>query len=203
MPATHAALRAARRLSRRSRPCRNARVRHPGRARTRFRPRGSAARTRADMRGPAEATRRASATDWRIIDTVPDGVEDVGHGRAEAVAESAGQGDGGGGATSGRVWGSGAQRGAPTEAALAPIRRGWAGRTRFQALIPPAPMRARDDDQASDVGAPARRRVATSATRRESSRASAHLGATAVPRPVVLPARQRSLRIHARSAGLT
>ena len=44
-----------------------------------------------------------------VIDTVPDGVEDVGHGRAEAVAESAGQGDGGGGATSGRVWGPGVQ----------------------------------------------------------------------------------------------
>ena len=36
---------------------------------------------------------------------------------------------------------------------------------------PPAPMRANARPQAADVGAPARSRVATSATRRESSRA--------------------------------
>ena len=68
---------------------------------------------------------------------------------------------------------------------------------------PPAPMRARDNDHARAVGIPARRRVATSATRRESSRVVGE--PMARPRCLALlswPARQRSLRPQAPSAGL-
>ena len=178
--------RAERRPSQRSRPCRNAMVRHPARGRTRFRP-GEAPRGARGHEGTGRSNAARFFDGLRIVNAVPDGIQDVSQGRAEAVAEAAGQSDGRS-CRSGSVCirGSRAQRDAPARRLACPFvedRRVW---------VSVAHCASRADAREGQRPRSCRRHSRTQARRDlgdqegELTRRRRTYGATAVPRPVVV-----------------